>query len=513
MDMRRRALCVWLPNWPITRWRRARKPETPNPHGLALMAVSDNAQRLYAIDAAAAAQGLARGQALTDALALSPLTQILEAEPEEDLAALTRLADWMTRFSPSVAIDAPDGLFADIDGCAHLWGGEESLARALLARLAAQNIPARVAIADTFAAAWALARFGGEVLTISNDDARLLAPLPVAALRIDEATCGHLRVLGLQAIGSVRALPRAALRKRLGVALMLQLGRAFGEESEAIRFRVAPARWAERAAFAEPISAPSDLQRVVSDLAAKLCERLDEQGLGARGFEIVFHRLDGDAAVRAIGTSLPLRDAKRILALFANGLETVDPGFGVEIATLRAEDVAPLILAQSDCDHTAAGVRNADLAPFIDRISNKYGPERVWRAAAFESHVPERAVAHAAPLAKPEARGWDPDKPRPIRVFNKPQPVEAFAVAPDDPPAFFKWQGRTHKIRHAEGPERIGSEWWRKPWAEQCGGSGVGRVRDYYCVEDEEGARFWVFRAGLYGEERAARWYLHGLFA
>lgn len=477
------------------------------------MAVSENAQRLVALDAGAAAAGLARGQALTDALALSPETQIIEHDAAEDLAALTRLADWMTRFSPSVAVDEPDGLFIDIEGCAHLWGGEEGLVRMLLARLEAQNIPARAAIADTFGAAWGLARFAKETLIISHDDALLLAPLPVAALRIDEATCGHLRVLGLHTIGSVRALPRTALRKRLGVELMLQLGRAFGEESEAIRFRVEPTLWIERAAFAEPISAPADMQRVVADLTEKLCARLDEHGLGARAFEVAFHRLDGDVACRAIGTALPLRETKRLVALFAPGLESVDPGFGVEIVSLRADRVGPLDLAQSDLDQTAAGARNADLAPFIDRISNKYGRDRVWRAGVYESHVPERAVERVVPLGKAVTQQWNSEQPRPLRLFNKPQPVEAFAVAPDDPPAFFKWQGRTHKIRRAEGPERIGSEWWRKSWSDQRGENGVGRVRDYYCVEDEEGARFWVFRTGLYGEDRAARWYLHGLFA
>jgi protein ImuB len=183
-----------------------------------------------------------------------------------------------------------------------------------------------------------------------------------------------------------------------------------------------------------------------------------------------------------------------------------------------------LPLAQTDCDHTTTGARNADLAPFIDRIANKYGADRIWRAAVYESHVPERAVAYVSPLAtaltpvltktdaKTDSPAWDPEKPRPVRLFDKPQPVEAFAVAPDDPPSFFKWQGRIHNILRAEGPERIGSEWWRKPWAEQAGEEGVDRVRDYYRVEDEDGARFWVFRTGLYGHERKTRWYLHGLF-
>ena len=44
---------------------------------------------------------------------------------------------------------------------------------------------------------------------------------------------------------------------------------------------------------------------------------------------------------------------------------------------------------------------------------------------------------------------------------------------------------------------------------------GLGRARDYYAVEDEGGARYWVFRAGLYGrdmEEGQPLWFLHGVF-
>jgi len=168
---------------------------------------------------------------------------------------------------------------------------------------------------------------------------------------------------------------------------------------------------------------------------------------------------------------------------------------------------------QSDLDQSAAGAQNADLAPFIDRISNRYGADRVWRAALRESHVPERAVKRVAPLSGASGRAWNPEQPRPVRLLQKPQRVEAFAVAPDDPPAFFKWQGRTHKVCRAEGPERIASEWWREAWADQLESEGVDRVRDYYRVEDEDGARFWVFRTGLYGGARETRWYLHGLFA
>jgi protein ImuB len=473
------------------------------------MIQQDNARRLAAVDDLAASLGAKPGQTVSDALALSPLLTLIDAEPEADARALEALADWCTRFSPAIALDAPDGLFLDVAGCAHFWGGEAGLAGALRERLAAQGVPARIGIAATFGAAWALARYDESEIAIAEGDERArLAAFPTAALRIGPQISAALVRLGLKTIGDLEHLPRGALHKRFGAALLWRRDCAFGAEEEALTFRYPPAPWIERAVFAEPISAPESLARVLRDLAQALCARLSEQGQGARRFEAAFHRVDGGAAMRAVETALPARDVKRLAKLFAPKLETIDPGFGVEIVTLRAEAVTSLAPEQTDMEHVSPGVRAADLAPLIDRLRNTFGADRVWRMAAQESHVPERAAVQIEPLAAPTGRAWDPAKPRPIRLFRHPHAIDVIAPVPDDPPLQFKWRGQTHRVRRAEGPERIGAEWWRKPWAE----NDVDRVRDYYRVEDETGARFWVFRTGLYGGERPTRWFLHGLF-
>ena len=98
--------------------------------------------------------------------------------------------------------------------------------------------------------------------------------------------------------------------------------------------------------------------------------------------------------------------------------------------------------------------------------------------------------------------------PRPIRLFEPPEPVEAFWLLPDDPPFRFTWRRRRHRVMQADGPERIADEWWRSE------GSGeVDAIRDYYRVEDEEGRRFWLFRAGLHGGDCEPHWFVHGVFS
>ncbi len=490
-------------------------------------------RRLAAVDEGAAALGLRSGQKATDAMALVPELITEDAEPEADAAALTALADWCVRYSPAVAQDAPDGLFLNVEGVSHLWGGEAAMLGDLQARLAANGLPFRCVIADTPGAAWALSRFGQDrTIAPPGGQGELIAPLPPQALRLEPQTAAQIERLGLRRVSQLMSIARGPFARRFGRAALTRLDQALGREVEGLSFRRPPNPWFARLAFAEPISAPEDMARVTSDIAAKLCARLELEGRGGRRFEVCFHRLDGKAMPLAIGLALPGHDARRIAKLFAPRLETIDPGFGIEVVTLTAEGVEPISARQArldtanppllgvDCEARGAPDRKAirreatveeGLAPLVDRLTNRLGEDRVWRAAPVESHVPELAVGRARPLARSaDACPWDRAAPRPTRLFRRPEPVEAvLALTPDDPPTQFRWRGQVHRVRRAEGPERIGEEWWKGVIEDVH----VGHVRDYYRVEDAEGGRFWLFRAGLYGDPAAPpRWWMHGVF-
>jgi protein ImuB len=152
------------------------------------------------------------GQKAADAMALAPNLVTADHDPEGDRAALEALSDWCVRFSPAVAIDGDDGLFLDITGADHLWGGEAAMLADLLARLARWGVPAQAAIADTPGAAWALARFGDPgAIAPPAAQREWLAGLPVAALRLDEIATAQLPRLGLFRIEQLLGLPRAQL--------------------------------------------------------------------------------------------------------------------------------------------------------------------------------------------------------------------------------------------------------------------------------------------------------------
>jgi protein ImuB len=504
-----RILCVWSPAWAIANWRR-RNPSALPGEAFALIATERGVRRLSAVDEGAASLGLFAGQKATDAAALVPGLVTAEADPAADLAALEALCDWCARFSPAVAMDPPDGLCLDITGVAHLWGGEAAMAEDLTARLATNGIPVRAAVAGTIGAAWALVRFGAPgAIASPGEEMACLAPLPAAGLRLESEAAAGLARLGLSTIGRLAGTPRDQLTRRFGPHVARRLDQALGRAEEALTFRRPSNPWFARLSFAEPISTPDDLAGAAGDVAAMLCARLEAEGRGARRFELCFHRLDGAHQRLRIGLSLPGREPRRIARLFTPNLESIDPGFGIEVVTVACEEVERLSERQSCLDDGAKIAPMQAIAPLVDRLAGRLGSDAVWRAEPFASHVPERAASRQAPLSPPQNGAWDLQRPRPLRLFNRPEPIEVIALVPDDPPVSFSWRGMPHRVRRAEGPERLAREWWRLSFDKAAD---PVLVRDYYRVEDEAGARFWLFRAGLYTADTPPKWWLHGLF-
>ena len=334
---------------------------------------------------------------LADARALVPGLNVDDAMPDADTRALATLADWCGRYSPWSAVDGVDGIRLDITGCAHLFGGEAALLGDIERRLARLGIIVRGAIADTPAAAWGWARYRSvqNPILISGDS---LLGLPVAALRLDEETIATLNGLGLATIGSVVNLPRAPLSQRLGKVLLHRLDQLFGRDAEPISPRTPPVFWRVRKIFAEPIGRRDDIDAVALKLIEHLCRDLSEAGLGARRLELIFYRVDGTLQRFSIGTSRATHAPAHIARLFAERLDDVDPGFGIEAMVLEAIETDPLLSTQSTLS-VADEVDGVDLAALIDRIQNRLGRNRVAQLVPVESHVPERAQRRVAALS------------------------------------------------------------------------------------------------------------------
>ena len=517
----RRIMYLWLPRWPIDRRRLSQRKNIGAPAEEAPFAtVADAAgQRLLAaVNPAATAAGLAPGMPLADALSFLPGLATALAKPAEDAAALRRLAEWCGRYSPWTAPDGADGVRIEITGSAHLWGGEKALAADLAARLDRRGIASRIAIADTLGAAWAMARFAeasDRVVILAPGGLRAaLASLPVEALRLDPIAAQGLRRVGLKRVGDLHAMPRDALARRFGETVARLLDQALDEMPEPLSpLGEVPSRRV-RLSFAEPITEPDDLMLATERLTADLVLRLAREGTGARRLDLGFHRVDGRVERINLGTARPSRDPRHLVALFRERLDTIDPGLGIEDMILAAYAIEPLPAEQIGLPGHTAGNETGGIAPLLDRLGNRLGLA-ISRLEPRESHIPERAsvrVPAASPHPNPPPQAGEGmgggKSPRPIRLFEPPEPVEAFWLLPDDPPFRFLWRRRRHRVTQADGPERIADEWWRP------GASGAAdAIRDYYRVEDEEGRRFWLFRAGFHDGDRKPRWFVHGIFS
>ncbi|MDB5367593.1 MAG: hypothetical protein JWM77_3520 [Rhodospirillales bacterium] len=539
--MARRYVAVWFPFFAIDRWRSARNAAAPaNDDPFVLIEAHAHGPRLAALDARARALGLTIGRPLGEARALEPALQYDWIDASQDRATLARFAGWAQRWTPLAHAQQPDGLALDITGCAHLFGGETHLLQDLRARFRALGYTTRAAAADTPGAAWMQVRWGdGE--SIPRGHLRLhLNKLPVEALQPDEATRETLRTLGIREVREIDALPRAGLGARFP-ELLQRLDAALGRVPEAGPSRRAVPRFRTRLVFAEPIATREALEAALDRLLDALSVQLEREVRGARRLDLTWFRVDGSTQLTRIDTSAPTRSAPHLKRLFLERLDRVDPGFGIDAATL----VAPATDYNPAHQLGAGGLlgeRLRDAAPLIDRLQTRLGASRVLRPAPLDSHVPERAASFAAAGGAPARHAWPVRGPRPLLLLPRAEPIDAIAQVPDHPPLRFTWRQRTRRVLAADGPERIEPEWWREAGGaldrllltatrlgdedgDEDDASPVAiddtlspdlpdpSLRDYYRVQADDGRRYWVFRVGLYQPDLPTRWYLHGIFA
>ena len=541
----RRLLALWLPCLAIDRLRRTsrgRSPAWPVGEPFVLTTLTHNRQIVVAVDPVAEAAGVQVGQPVADARALEPGLIAEPADGSADAVFLDQLSQWATRFTPWAAptgdpMTGEAGLLLDITGCAHLFGGEARLLSRVVAALAQSGLTVRGAIADTVGAAWAVARTGpaltgypgtpppvgapiGRAILSPAETAtereavlsRALDPLPLIGLRLSAPVVVALEQLGLRRIGMVRSLPRGSLARRFERPVLDRLDQAFGLVAEAISPPSVPPRFHSRCGFAEPIGRTEDVVAALDRLLADLCTQLVEAGQGARRLVLTVHRVDGLATPITVGTSRPSRDPAGLARLFRDRLEGLDAGFGFEVIALAAPVTDPFVARQDPLDQPA-GAAPEDLAALVDRLQGRVGDAAVFRTVAHPNHQPERSFRREPPFVRtPQGRlehrpaiGVGTQRRRPIRLLTPPIPIEATAPIPDDPPLLFRWDGAVHRVAKADGPERIGPDWWHdRPGSPP---------RDYYHVEDTAGRRFWLFRDRPMTGAGPVRWYLHGLGA
>ncbi|WP_348541460.1 Y-family DNA polymerase [Sulfitobacter albidus] len=493
-----RIVSAYFPDLAMDRWRRLTAAQRTLPGAEVPVVLSCDGSHgpvVHAVSAPAAARGIAPGARVVDVQAIHPDLHVERADPRGDAAMLERLALWARRWCPWTVAEA-DGILLDVRGAAHLFGGERKLLRDMGARFAMQGLRARLACAPTRGAAQMLARFGpGGAICGAQDLQDMLAPLPVVALRLEAVTVRLLDRLGLKTLGALEAVPRVGLMRRFaradaGQNPLVLLDRAMGRAADPLQAPGEARIWLARARSPEPVIDPEPW---LTGLAEDLCAQLAGAEQGARRLRLTIYRVDGEWRAREVATAAATRDPAHLVRLLAGKLDGIDPGFGFDLMTLEAVRAEPLSLHQDRLD--GARDAGADVAALLDRLVAKLGPAKVSWSAWVHSHKPERAEARVPALSgvaeAPPARRATA---RPLRLFEPAEEIAVLYAVPEGPPARFRWRRVRYRVVRFEGPERIAPEWWRdRPET---------RLRDYYCVEVEEGRRFWMYREGVPDDRR-----------
>jgi len=499
--MGQRFVSIWFPHL-VTDWVVLRRPALKE-RPFVLAAPDHGKMMVAAASPTAQLSGIGEGMALADARALSPSLEVLDDKPGLSDRLLKALARWFIRYSPLTAVDPPNGLILDATGCPHLWGGETAYVHDIVKRMGMNGYGVRVGMADTIGAAWGVARYGGMEVVDPGRQVEALQSLSPAALRVDAVVLEKLFKLGLYKIEPLLSMPRAALRRRMGQVLLERLDQAVGRVQEFIEPVQPVMEWEERLPCLEPISTRTGIEIGLTRVLEALCLRLERAGKGLRKTIFQAYRIDGKVERIEIGTNRASHHVAHLSKLLDEKLDRMEPGPGIELFVLQAPHVEACLPQKGRLWAGSCSLEDAPLSELLDRLGTKLAPGSIHRYLPAEHYWPERSFKEALSLEEKADTSWQRSHMRPLHWLTVPERIEVSAPVPDYPPMLFRYNGRLHRVRKADGPERIEREWWLEK----------GLHRDYYIVEDEEGCRYWLFRSGHYGDDQDCRWFIHGFFA
>ncbi|WP_025145485.1 Y-family DNA polymerase [Pedobacter jeongneungensis] len=500
--MQKRYMSIWFSTL-LTDWIRIKRPALRD-LPLVFSDKAGNRMVITATSSEASLLGIHLGMPLADARAIVPDLEVIENQCHKSERLLRAIGEWCIRYSPLVAVEEDQGLILDISGCAHLWGGEREYLREIVNRLRGLGYFVRAAISDTMGTSWAVARYGKiSPIIKSTEELNALLSLPPMALRLSAVASQKLIKLGLKTVGSFISMPRSVLRRRIGEENMERIEQVLGQKEERFSPIVVPELYGERLASMEPIRTRKGIEIAIEKLLTQLCNHLERDGMGLRSALLQSFRIDGKVIRTEIGTNSPSAHISHLLKLFSLKIEQIEPKMGIELFTMDATKVEPLDPRQEALWAAEKGVEDQKVTELLDKLAGKVGLQAIQRYLPQPYHWPERSIKKVDSLHETLSLPWRTDRLRPVQLLKIPEPVQVSAPIPDYPPMLFRYQGITHQVKKADGPERIEREWWLEE----------GEHRDYYQLEDTEGKRYWLFRSGHYSSEKTSGWFIHGFFA
>jgi protein ImuB len=466
--------CVLLPNLALDGVLR-RRPPSDAP--LVLVSGPAQARSVFAVNAAARAAGLQRGQRLAAAQALLDRFEMIEHDPEASTRWHHFLAAWAYRYSSEVVL-LPHAIVLEVSRSLHLFGPWPRLEAQLREDLSTLGFRHRITLAPLAQAAYVLAGVhDGLAVTTAQALQHALAPIALRFARLPDNAGSALSAMGIRTLGQLLQLPRDGLQRRFGIALPACLDRLTGAAPELMRGYRPPdtldlrMEWAHEIEHVEALMFP--LRRLTGDLAAYLAGR---DG-GVQRFVLALEHRTWPATRVSVGLLAAEREATLLFECARGRLERQQLPQPVVAMRLIARELPPFVPTGRDL-FDARPTHAMPLEQLRERLRARLGERCLQRLRRTVDPRPEFAQT-----SSDEADCSDPADtlPRPTWLLDPPIPLRGPA------PVILA------------GPERLETGWW----------DGGDLRRDYYVVRTSQGQHAWVFCPP--GEP--GRWMLHGWFA
>lgn len=425
----------------------------------------------------------------------------------------------------------------------------------VLRRLRAE--PAAEPTAETSAASLDLLTYvpaSRSVIAEVWEEAELLSNLPISCLRVCTETVDKLRRLGVGTLNQLWQLPRDGLASRLGNELMQRSDQALGLAEEAVIALHGAPDWTCEFSLEHPTLSLEVLTSALEQLCNELGGRLTRAGQGTLRCVCRLDQVRRPPLVMQLGLFRACDDGAHLHRLLCGQLEQVlgrareEEGDGLSKQPLRkrsqpllagakppsptvmdeegtvwrihlqATMIAPVVWQQTQLFDQAEQRTKQQLAALIDTLSSRLGRDGVVEARAERDAEPDQAVSYqpltgrrrdgqpqqtsrklnsrlAAHSAQP--RPTDPLR-RPVHLVAPPEMLSAVEMDEDERLLEFVHDQRRMRVLNHWGPERLESGWWRGP----------SMRRDYYRIETNDGAWWWIYR----DLSNKGHWFLHGMF-
>lgn len=429
---------------------------------------------------------------------------------------------WALQFTPRVT-RVDEVLALELSASLRLFGGQERLQQRLLSELhelmQPPGGPARVRGAGQVVLAWAPNAHAAQALVRAGQPGELLdglrAPLPAVLgglpfTVLSEAAAQQelLAGLGCRVLADLRRLPRAALARRCGPALLRQLDLAHGQFADSHDWCVAPERFEARRELAQRQDNALALQHEAAPLLQAACLWLSARQAGCTRLRVRWRHdamrardigPGGELELASGQAHRSLRRWQRLLAEHLQRLALQAPVSELELAIDAIEtpsaETASLLAPDAGSQHADG----ESLDELLTRLSVRLGKDAVRQAQPVADHRPEKqqcwrpwqdeapSSAGAAPAPPEPAAQW----PQPSWLLNPPLRLAALREQP-------LYQG---PLTLLAGPQRIETGWWDD--APCC--------RDYYLAHSRQAGLLWLYRER--GAQTGTGWFLQGLLA